>query len=280
LLFALSKILGFLTFPSNLMILAGVCGVVLTATRFARLGRWMAGLSLVALLVCGLSPLGRVLLLPLEQRFPPWSPTAEAPVGIVVLGGAVNGRLSQGRGIPIVDVAAERITAAVELARRYPQARIIYSGGSGHLVLQSAMEAPVARRLFGEMGVAPERIEIEDESRNTAENAALSLQIAKPKPGERWLLLTSAAHMPRSVGIFRRVGFAVEPHPVGWRTSGWGDIEIPFYIASDGLSIVDMAVREWIGLTVYRLTGRTSELFPAPRPKGCDLASTADACRP
>jgi uncharacterized SAM-binding protein YcdF (DUF218 family) len=170
------------------------------------------------------------------------------------------------------------MTAAVELARRYPQARLIYSGGSGNLIDPGMMEATVARRLFTDLGVSPERIEVEDRSRNTAENAEFTKQIAQPKPGDRWLLVTSAAHMPRSVGIFRRVGFPVEPYPVGWRTSGQASDYFLSTKMAEGLSRTDTAAREWVGLLIYWLTDRTSELFPGPR-SGCDLGG-ADRCRP
>jgi len=106
---------------------------------------------------------------------------------------------------------------------------------------------------------------LEGRSRNTQENARFTLEMVKPKAGERWLLVTSALHMPRSVGCFRNVGFEVDAYPVGWRTSGRADLLLLNGRISDGLIHTDAAVREWVGLLVYWLTGRTSELFPAPR---------------
>ena len=86
----------------------------------------------------------------------------------------------------------------------------------------------------------------------------------KPKSGERWLLVTSAHHMPRSVGIFRGAGFAVEAFPVDYRTRGAIDLLRPFSTLGDGLRRTDTAMREWVGLAIYRLTGRSDSLFPAP----------------
>lgn len=106
---------------------------------------------------------------------------------------------------------------------------------------------------------------VEGQSRNTAENAVFTKRLLEPKSGDRWLLITSASHMPRSIGAFRAAGFDVEAYPVDWRTRGWSDASIPFYTLSDGLWRVDTAVHEWLGLLIYRLTGRTSELFPGPR---------------
>ncbi len=87
----------------------------------------------------------------------------------------------------------------------------------------------------------------------------------KPVPGQRFLLVTSSFHMPRSIGAFRRAGFEVEAYPVDWRTRGWRDATQPFDRVSSGLSRADVAIHEWTGLVVYWLTGRSSELFPGPR---------------
>ncbi|MBV8839099.1 MAG: YdcF family protein, partial [Alphaproteobacteria bacterium] len=88
--------------------------------------------------------------------------------------------------------------------------------------------------------------------------------ILKPKPTERWLLVTSAHHMPRAMGVFRAVGFPVEAFPVDYRTRGAIDIARPFSTLGDGLRRTDTAAREWVGLLAYRLSGRTTELFPGP----------------
>ena len=157
-----------------------------------------------------------------------------------------------------------RVTAAVELARRYPQARLVFSGGSGRLLMHPRTEAEDTRRLWIAMGVAPERITVEDRSRNTDENARFTAALVKPAPGQRWLLVTSAFHMPRSVGLFRAASFPVVPYPVDYRTTGtWEDL-LPPRDALIGLSRFGIAAREWIGLAVYRLTGRIRVVFPEP----------------
>jgi uncharacterized SAM-binding protein YcdF (DUF218 family) len=277
--FALSKILGFFAVPSNFVIVLALFGAALLATRFARAGRRLIIGSLVLLAVMGLSPLGNALILPLEQRFPPWDSTRGPPDGIVVLGGAISPDVSTARDTPALNEAAERMTVVAELARRYPAARIIFSGGSGALIYDEGTEAEFAVRLFESFGIARERIIPEDKSRNTWENAVFSKQLANLKPGERWLLVTSAYHMPRSVGVFRKAGFPIEPYPVDWRTRGPQDALRPFTTLGGGLLRTDTAVREWVGLAVYWATGQSSELFPgAGGAPGCDRA--ADNCRP
>jgi uncharacterized SAM-binding protein YcdF (DUF218 family) len=126
----------------------------------------------------------------------------------------------------------------------------------------------VARGLWEALGIAPARITLEGKSRNTVENAVFSKEVVKPEPRERWLLVTSAYHMPRAIGIFRKAGFAVEPYPVDWRTPGWEDTLRPFPTVGDGLQRTDTAVREWVGLAIYWLTGRSSALFPGPAADG------------
>jgi uncharacterized SAM-binding protein YcdF (DUF218 family) len=250
--FVLSTLLAFFTFPSNLAVLIGILGLLVLPTRFARAGRWVVSVSLIVLAILGFSPLGNALIIPLEDRFPLWDATRGAPDGIIVLGGAMDG-LTRGDQLRLNE-AAERLTVVPELARRYPNARILLSGS----------DAKLAARLLGNLGIAESRITLEDRSRNTIENAIYSKAVAQPKPDERWLLVTSAYHLPRAVGVFRKVGFPVEGYPVDWRTRGTQDALRPFATMSDGLQRTDTAVHEWMGLLVYWLTGRSSELLPAP----------------
>jgi len=260
--FTLSKLLAFATLPSNLVIVAGLIGLALTLTRWRRVGRALAAAALLLLAVLGLSPAPGLFAATLEDRFPDWNPSAAPPAGIIVLGGAIDPDLSRESGAAVLGRSFQRLTVVPELARRYPEARIVYSGGNGELMPSAAREADYALPLLESLGVPRERLIAERESRNTAENAAFTRALVDPKPGERWLLVTSAVHMPRAVGCFRRVGFEVEPVPVG-RTASLA--MAPMRSLAEGLALLDGAAREWIGLIAYRLTGRTDALFPGPR---------------
>jgi uncharacterized SAM-binding protein YcdF (DUF218 family) len=264
--FVLSKLLAFFTQPSNLIVLLGLVGLVLTRTRFARAGWRLAAGALVVVGLIGFLPLGSVLSLPLENRFPPWDPTGAPPAGIVVLGGAINANKLATRGEVGINEAAERVVALPALAKRYPAARIIYSGGDAGLFFHHRSEADVVTELFESLGVPASRLTLEGRSRNTIENAAYSKALAQPKPGERWLLVTSALHMPRAMGAFRQAAFAVEAYPVDYQTNGWRDLLEVFGSLSGGLTRTDNALHEWIGLIAYRVTGKTPELLPGPRP--------------
>jgi uncharacterized SAM-binding protein YcdF (DUF218 family) len=267
LFFVLSKTVGTLLLPTNFLICLGLVGATLLARRWARLGRGLLTAAVVGLAICGFSPLGSWLFYPLEQRFPPWDPATGAPDGIVVLGGAIETDPSVAHGVPALTSSAARLFTAAALAYRYPKARILYTGGNASLASDdAAKEADYATAVFESLGIAKERVILERASRNTFENAEFSKLIAAPKPGEHWLLVTSAYHMPRSVGIFRKVGFPVEPCPTDWRLAGTADLSRWTVVALDGLIHTDLAVREWIGLLAYWLTGRTSALFPGPNP--------------
>src|SRR5580704_6959383 len=263
--FTLSKTLGFFTWPSNFLISIGVVGLILLCTRWRRLGSWLVVTSLVLVVLAGYSPLGNVLVLPLEQRFPPWDPSHGAPDGIVMLGGVISPSISLERGTIALKEGAARFVATVELARRYPNARIVISAGTNSLIYDDEPEAGVAVKEFEALGIPHDRIFAEEQSRNTVENAVFSRLIANPQPGERWLLVTSAYHMPRAVGTFRAAGFPIQPYPVDYQTRGPGDAVRPFGVVNKGFGLTDIAAHEWLGLLVYRLTGRTLELFPGPQ---------------
>jgi uncharacterized SAM-binding protein YcdF (DUF218 family) len=132
------------------------------------------------------------------------------------------------------------------------------------LIFDEGTEAEFAARVLESFGIPYGRVLLEDRSRNTVENAVFSKAMAQPKPGERWLLVTSAFHLPRAMGIFRKAGFEVEAYPVDWRTRGWEDALRPFPTMGEGLRRADIAVREWVGLLMYWLTGQSTGLFPGP----------------
>ncbi len=278
--FVLSKVLGFFAVPSNFLVLLAIVGLGLLIVGWRRSGLWLTVCSVTLIALLGLSPLSNLLLLPLTERFPAWDAKRGTPDGIIILGGAIDADTSRARDTIELDSAGERVVAMLLLAHRFPHTRIVFSGGSGNLIGEAEPEAPYAKKLLEGIGLAGDRFIFEDASRTTWENAIYTRDLVKPKPGERWLLVTSASHMPRSVGTFRQVGFEVEAFPVDWQTNGWGDAVQFFRRLSMGLARADTAMREWSGLVVYWLSGRTSELFPGPRAKGCDNAVAKDNCRP
>jgi len=264
--FWLSKILWFVASPTNLLLVALLAGVLLSWTRWQRLGRWLIScVALTAALIATL-PAGEAMWSRLEDRFPVVSEPVESIDGIVVLGGVVNQLLTRSRGQMAIGGAVERLTELANLARMHPQAKIIFTGGSGDPFAQDVKEADVLPPLLRTLGLDPGRVVLENQSRNTYENAVYSRELAAPKPGERWVLITSAFHMPRAVGCFRRAGWeGLLPYPVDFHLPPGGDYGWRFNLLS-GLGWLEEALHEWIGLLFYRLTDRTDAFFPAPLP--------------
>jgi uncharacterized SAM-binding protein YcdF (DUF218 family) len=261
--FVLSKTLGLLTVPSNLVVTMGLAGIALLFTRWARTGQQLLVVSVVSIVAIGVLPFGSALMVPLENRFPPWNPTQASPSGVIVLGGIIDAEKSVARSQISLDEAAERVTTAVELARRYPTLRIVFAGGNASL-FGGPSEAEFAVLFFESLGVSGNRIALETQSRNTAENAVFSKRLIAPKLDEHWLLITSALHMPRAVGTFCQAGFKVEAFPVDYQTDGWADLWGFSNTLTGGIKRLDTAVHEWLGLFAYWITGRIPVLFPGP----------------
>ncbi len=265
--YLVSKILWFFLTPSNLILAAVTIGTLLVIWRgrFQKFGRYTLAFGTVALLACGLGPVGAALTVPLEKRFPLLNTDqSPPPTGIIVLGGAIRSRSPMASPDMLeMNEAGERMTALIYLAKQYPNAKLVFTGGIGDLLDFGVPEADEVKHTIGRLGVDPARIIFERRSRNTFENAVFTKTLAQPKQGERWLLVTSAWHMPRSIGCFRQAGFEVEAYPVDFRTNGWQDILHPFGSVGAGLRTTDVAVREWLGLIAYRLTKKTGALLPA-----------------
>ena len=263
--FPLSKLVFFVLTPSNFLILLGLLGCLLLFTEFGRgFGRVLVTAGFVGLLVAGLSPLSAWVLMPLENRFPAFADDGTPVTGIIVLGGAVEADTSIGRDQISVNDAGERPIAFADLARRYPQARLVFSGGAGSTREDAVSEAEIVSRFADTLGVPRNRLILEQQSRNTRENAVFSARMTQPKPGERWLLVTSAWHMPRAIGCFRKAGFAVTAYPVDYRTNWPRDATRFATFASDGLKELDIGVKEWVGMLAYKFAGYTDEVMSAP----------------
>jgi len=263
--FTVSKLAWFVAAPSNALVILLVLATLLLLIGCRRWGRSLLALGILGLLVFGFSPAANHIMSPLEERFPQFHDDGQPVTGVLLLGGAELPDIGLARGQPAFSEAGERVIAFADLARRYPQARLAFIGGSGALLPQGeGREADMMRQSLSALGIAPARVEFEERSRNTAENAEFAKALLKPQPGERWLLVTSAFHMPRAMGCFRAVDFPVTAYPVDFRTVGPGDLNDVFSRAASGLDFTDVGVKEWVGLVAYYLGGKTRTLFPGP----------------
>ena len=241
-----SKMFWLLVAPTNALVLISAIAALWSALRKSNCATWLAATVACGLLIGTFTPIGLALTVPLEHRFAFSPPDAQTPLdGIIILGGS---------GIAGID-------AASTLSRDYPNARLIFSGLKATERVDNYL-----LKMFARLGGDRARIHIESRPRTTSEDALYVAAVLKPKPSEKWLLVTSALHMPRAVGCFRTAGFQVEPYPVGFNTVR----KHPFTTFAPGsvaLYQFDAAAKEWVGLVAYRLTGKTDALFPGPSRK-------------
>lgn len=267
-LFILSKIFWLLFSPVTLLLIVALIGTLMTWGRRVRTGRRLALAALLLLAVLALTPVGGLIVGPLEDRFPLPPNDMAPPYGVIVLGGAINGGASEARGDVVFTEEGERVVQAAILARRYPDAKLVFTGGNGSLFSAMTTEAQAVAKLWAELGVDPMKVMLEERSRNTDENARFTASLVHPKPDQRWILLTSAFHMPRSMGLFEKAGFNVIADPVAYRTFGLRNGLDWDTDPARNLRTVEVAFKEWVGLIAYRLTGRIDDLFPGPGDAG------------
>ncbi len=263
-IYSLGKAVWLLAQPGNLLVLAIALGALLLFTRWRGFGRILVVLAALLALSIAFLPVGDWLLRPLEERFPPLSDLPPKVDGIIMLGGAVNTEVTESRGQPTVNDHAERFIAFADLARHYPTAKLIFSGGGPALEDGKFREADAARLVLQWMGMDTARVIFERESRNTFENVVDSKVLAQPAAGETWLLITSAYHMPRAVGLFRAQGWTVIPDPVDYQTIARGATPSFAMDFQENLNKTSLALKEWIGLAANRWLGRSESLLPSP----------------
>ncbi len=260
LFFLISKTLWLAVQPDNLLVLL----LLLAASGVWLRRRWaraLLGFLALAMLSLMLMPLGNLLLEPLESRFRP-AALPESVAGIMVLGGGEDADLSARWEQSQFNSGAERLMVLPALMQRYPDAQVLFSGGSAAVLDAQYRGADVARDWLATLPASlfERPVLFERDSRNTWENALFSARLLGGVPEQPWLLVTSAFHMPRSVGIYRQLGWQLVPYPVDYIST---DDRVRVQFALNLRDLV-VGVREWTGLLIYHLTGRTTAFFPAP----------------
>jgi len=240
-----------------------IVGVILSWTHWRRTGHILLGLCTLLALIVSVVPVGKGMIVSLENRFPMNLELPEKVDGIIVLGGIVNETITKSRGQITVGGTISRLIEFATLSKKFPEAKLVFTGGSGKLLNQDIKEADVLEPLLDVLGVDKERMIFENKSRNTYENATLTKALINPGRNENWILITSAFHMPRSMGVFRKTGWNVIPYPVDYSFAIDEPITLNFSLES-GLKALSYGLHEWLGLIFYRLNGKTDHFFPAP----------------
>jgi uncharacterized SAM-binding protein YcdF (DUF218 family) len=269
LFFYSAKILWMLLSPDNLFLILLIISLLLILFRHHKKGVTLLSLLTLGLLLLAVFPFGDWMLYPLESRFQTNPELPQNIDGIIVLGGSVVADRSRQWSQLETNQYHERLDYFIKLARQYPQARLIFTGGNSSVHPDEPTEAEMVKDYFIESGIEASRLMLEDRARNTAENAQFSKQLAQPKPAENWVLITTAYHMPRSVGVFCQQDWNVIPYPVDHFTQGAEDLYSPGFSLIYHANNLVLAAHEWLGLLAYYLAGKTPELVPA----GCQAPS-------
>lgn len=249
--FVLSKLFWILAAPSHWLVM------LVLATALCLLLRWHRAAKIVSLMAVALLLVAWLAAGPLVQawedqvRRPPWPAHVD---GILVLGSGFDSALLRQRHAPQTNAGSYRLVEGLAAARRYRDARLVFTGGSGMLGGSLFPEADTARYVFIELGQDPKRMILESRSRNTYENILFSKTLVKPRQGEVWLLATSAMHMPRAMAVSRKLDWPMTPWPTDFMTGAQTGRDI--WEISGNFSYLDYVVHEWIGLAAYRISGK------------------------
>ena len=262
--FELSKILWIIASPGNILVILLLFGTCLMWTRWWLFGRRLIGILSLFFLLIAIVPIGKWMYEVLENRFPPIAQLPKKVDGIIIAGGVIDPLVTKERGKLSINGAFERVYEFAVLSKRYPNAKLVFTGGSGSLFFKDLKEANFVSPLLQKLGVDLTRVIFEDKSRNTYENAIYSHRLVQPKIGDSWLLITSAFHMPRSVGVFRKAGWNVIPYSVDYQTHNSKKL-YQYFNFSGGLNSLSHSVHEFCGLLFYWFTGKTNQLFPEPK---------------
>jgi len=262
--FTFSKIVWSLIAPGSLLALLLIVGLILTTAPrvcYRKLGRFFCIFTAVCYLALTFLPVGEWAITPLENHFtfdPP-----EQVDGIIVIGGDEKPMIAESRGTPLVALdSMRRYVEFADMARRYPDAKLVFSGGPPYPRPNAKMEdSDVARAVLADIGLPTGRMIFEKTSRNTYENAVFSADLVRPDQSQKWLLVTSAWHMPRAIGCFRRAGWNVYAAPTGYFTTGSYHLHAIFRF-DEQLHMLTLAMHEYVGLFSYWLMGRTDALWP------------------
>lgn len=257
--FSLSKLFWMIAAPLNLLTVITIVGHFMLPVA-KRSAKFMLYLSLALFFAGGATPLSAWLLSTLERRYDiPDLSVTPPPTGIIVLGGATDTALSAHYDWPQVSDAADRLLTAIALKNRFPSAKLVFTGGEGRFVKSGVSEGDVTQDLLQKMGIGNLNPIYERHSRNTYENAAMSFEKIQPKTGERWILVTSAYHMPRAHATFDSIGWpGIIPFPTDYKTA---ERLFSFDVLGNFYKL-DLAIKEYVGFVAYMATGKiTTDTF-------------------
>jgi uncharacterized SAM-binding protein YcdF (DUF218 family) len=258
--FELSKLLWIVAMPLNALCLLALAGFVLLPFKI-KLGKCLVIGSMATILFLGIIPVGPMMITWLERHYPPVKELPGRVDGIIVLGGMFESYLSQTHGHISVNDHTDRVICFAELAKQYPRAVKIFSGGSGDYLHPDTRESTDAKQFMALTGLN-RGILYEERSRNTYENALYSKELAKPEAGENWIVITSGYHLPRTMGIFEQLDWPVIPYACDQKTDGTYSPFERMPNVTYNFMMLNIATRELLGSIMYRITGKSAFILP------------------
>jgi uncharacterized SAM-binding protein YcdF (DUF218 family) len=260
-MFVAGKLLWIIVQPLTLALIVKVLAFLALVLGRRKLAGFLSLLAGTILFVALFTTTGAWSLQKLEARYP----RRDLPPNVtcmIVLGGAFDLEVTAGRGGMEMNQAADRFIEAARLARLYPAAKILVSGGDGSFSGNYKGDAELSGDYFAAMGVDPARIIQEKTSRNTAENVAETKALLDKNSMRDCLLITSAYHMPRATSLFSKQGVATFAWPTDYRASGSVEFRLDFTQPSLNAALTSTAMREWAALLNAYLQGKSATLVP------------------
>ena len=262
--FILSKIFWVLMQPLNLLCALGALGWA-ARRRWPTLGQKLMNGALVLIIIIGILPIGTFAITWLERQYPTPQSLPDPVDGIIVLGGPFEAARTKKTGQLVVNDQIDRALCFASLARKYPNARLAFTGGTGDILNPDANESDDAKIFFDLIGLSNRNIIYESQSRNTYENAVFTKKLMTPKSDETWVVTTSAYHMPRTVATFAKVGWDIIPYQCDLRTDGTYSLFRGLPNIAGNFSLMNLAIKEIFGMIVYRITGKSAFIFTHPQ---------------
>jgi len=244
--------------PSTLLALLAVASLILARVKWYSLSRFSLGLTITIVLVVVVLPIDEILGGFLEGQISPQVGLPDRVDGIIVLGGALDWRVTKARGQLSLNGSGERLAAAAALGQRYPQAELVFTGVFADQLIDNFQTYADPQSLFFGEAFQDRHPTFIGESGSTYEDALRAIEVLQPKPNASWILVTSALHMPRSLATFQTQGWQLIPYPVDYRTTGKIRFAPSINVAS-ALADLDLIVRELGAYWIYRYMGRIDD---------------------
>lgn len=246
-----------------ILIFCAILSGILIWSKWWKISRIFVTFFSIFIFITGVSPLPDLLMTYLENRYPQPKKIDKDVKGFIIVGFGIDRRISEARHTPTFNCAAERVTYLVELANQYPDKKIVFTAGNpenGSKVTIASVAKDFYKNMTGKE--PPSNIIFDDKSETTFQCAENTYNLIHPEPEDKWVLVTSAAHLPRAMGAFQSVGWKkLIPYPIDYRTTGQYNINFGFSIYH-GLMTWSIVTYEIIGILYYRLTGLTKKIIP------------------